>query len=80
MKSKLKFLIKKCFKNMDMVLVKKYGDIAEADLAKNILAEYKIKSIVQKGGLVYPTNNSDLMATSLFVLASDLEKAKDILG
>ncbi len=65
---------------MNTVLFKKYDSIAEAELVKNFLAENGIKSVVQKGGLVYPTNNSDLMATSLLVLTKDLAKVKAILN
>lgn len=65
--------------NMETILLKEYNSIAEAELAKNILAENGIKSVVQNGGSVYPTNNRDLMATSLFILKKDLEKAKEIL-
>jgi len=65
--------------NMETVLVKKFDSIAEAELAKNLLTENGIKSVVQNGGSVYPTNNSDLMATSLFVLEKDLGKAKEVL-
>jgi len=47
MKITIPELKKFCFQ-----VFKKYGSIAEVELAKNILAEHGIKSVVQKGGLV----------------------------
>lgn len=65
---------------MKTVLLKKYNSIAEAELAKNVLASQGIKSVVQKQGLVYPANNDDFMGASLMVLINDLAKAEEILG
>lgn len=64
---------------MKTVLLKKFDSIAEAELAKDVLKQHGIKSVIQKEGLIYPANADDFRGASLFVLQNDLEKAKDIL-
>jgi hypothetical protein len=48
----------------------------EAELAKNLLKENKIESIVQKGTFA---GFSDAQAADLFVSEKDIEKTKEIL-
>ena len=63
-----------------MVKIKFFTSIVEAELAKNILQENGIKSIVQKRGVNFPGDLGDSYGADLFVAEKDMEEAKKILG
>ena len=57
-----------------------FNSIAEAELAKNLLKESGIESMVEKRGLQFPGDMGDSYGADLFVNQNDLEKSKVILG
>lgn len=62
-----------------MVKIKFFDSIIEAELAKNLLKEFKIESVVQRKGLKYPGDMGDSYGADLFVTEKDIDKAKELL-
>lgn len=56
--------------------IKTFKSVMEAELAKNLLKENGIESIVQKGTFA---GFSDAQVADLFVSEKDIEKANEIL-
>lgn len=66
---------------MEQVCIKSFPTELEADLAKKILEENSIKSVLQQGGITNGYIQSPwIVGISMFVLKKDAEKAKDLLN
>ena len=59
----------------DLVLIKNFGTVNEAEMAQDRLEQAGIHSVVQPGAA--PLGASD--TAELFVLQDDLEKAREII-
>jgi len=60
----------------DLVLLKNFATINEAEMTQNMLEQAGIHSVVQPG----PTAGGGAGSAELFVLKDDLEKAREIVG
>lgn len=56
-----------------------FNSIAEAGLAKNVLKEHNIESLVQRRGLEFPGDLGDSFGADLLVGEQNAKKAKQIL-
>ena len=63
----------------DLVKVKFFNSIIEAELAKNVLKENGIKCMVVKRGMQFPGDLGDSFGADLFVTKEDLEKAGEVI-
>ena len=64
---------------MDQIKIKSFATEMEAELAKGMLGAYGIKSLVQCRGVHSSGISDDRFGAELFVLQTDVEKAKEIL-
>ena len=64
----------------DLVKLKFFNSIVEAELAKNVLKENGIKCIVTKRGVQFPGDLGDSFGADLFVTKEDLEKAREVIS
>ena len=62
-----------------MIRIKFFNSIVEAELAKNLLKEYKIDAFVERKGIEFPGDLGDTYGAELFVGEKDVERAKEIL-
>jgi hypothetical protein len=65
---------------MDQVTVKNFASEMEAELARNMLLAYGVKSFVQLKGVHSGGITDSRFGADLMVLAKDIEKAKELLG
>lgn len=64
---------------MKPVIFKRFNSIIEAELAKNLLAQYGVKSFVEKRGVEFPGDLGDNFGAYLFINENEVEKVKEIL-
>ncbi|MFH1780699.1 MAG: DUF2007 domain-containing protein [Candidatus Nealsonbacteria bacterium] len=64
---------------MESIIIKRFNSIVEAELAKNLLKENGIESLVRRRGIRFPGDMGDSFGADLFVNKKDAEKAKEIL-
>lgn len=64
----------------DLIFIKQFGSIAEAELTKNMLMKYGIISILRNSGINYGGDLGDSFGAELLVKTEDFNKAKEILG
>lgn len=65
---------------MREVILKSFDSFMEAELIKNLLAKYNIKSFIQRKGLAPGVlGNAEGAGVCLFVAEKDIDKAKQIL-
>lgn len=65
---------------MQMIKIKTYNSIMEAELAKNLLKECGIESMVEKRGIEFPGDMGDAYGAELYVSEKNSKKAMEILG
>lgn len=63
----------------NMIKIKFFNSIAEAELAGNLLLSQGIKNMVQKRGLRFPGDLGDSYGADLFVHERDAGRAREIL-
>jgi len=63
----------------NMIKIKFFNSIVEAQLSGNILKECGIENLVQKRGLEFPGDLGDSFGAELIVAEKDAEKAREIL-
>ncbi|HDH31278.1 MAG TPA: hypothetical protein ENH26_00705 [Candidatus Wolfebacteria bacterium] len=65
----------------NLIFLKNFATYSEAELAKNLLENNDIKSMLQKGDIAVAGEFSGYAGdANLFVLEKDHNKAKEILG
>lgn len=65
---------------MEYIFLKNFATYSEAELAKNTLEASGVKSMVQKGNMGAAGEFSGFAGDAdLFVLAKDLDEAKEVL-
>lgn len=62
------------------IFLRHFSSIMEADLAKNLLAQHKIQSVVRNNGVKFPGDMGDSYGADLFVLDTHAAEATEILG
>jgi len=63
----------------NMIKIKFFNSIVEAQLLGNLLKEHGIENWVQKRGLEFPGDLGDSYGAELLVAEKDVEKAREIL-
>lgn len=62
-----------------IIQIKVYNSISEAELARNLLKECGVESMVEKLGIQFPGDMGDSYGAKLFVGKNNVERAKEIL-
>lgn len=67
-------------KSGEQVIIKKFINKLEADLAVKILEKNGIKSVLDSGINMYGISMASIPGITMFILKKDFEKAKDLLA